>query len=82
MAEDLEISESGKIDNKLLLTTLRDIRRDQRETKELLVALTKHVFDVERRLAKRIDDMNKRFDEVKDDLRLCSSPGSFRNAHR
>ncbi len=70
MAEDLEIPDSGKIDNKLLLSTLRDIRRDQRETKELLVALTKHVFDVEKRLAKRMDDMNKRFDEVKDDLEI------------
>ena len=77
MAEDLQIPESGKIDNKLLLSMLRDIRRDQRETKELLLALTKHVFDVEKRLVKRIDDvnkriddMNKRFDEVKDDLEI------------
>ncbi len=70
MAEDLEIPESGTIDNKLLLSALRDIRRDQRETKELLVALTKHVFDVEKRLAKRMDDMNERFDETKDDLEI------------
>ncbi|MGO8839976.1 MAG: hypothetical protein ACLPWS_15270 [Rhodomicrobium sp.] len=81
MAEDLEIPDGRKIDNKLLLSTLRDIRRDQRDTKELLVALTKHVFDVEKRLAKRIDDvetrlakriddMNKRFDESKDDLEI------------
>ncbi len=81
MSEDLEIPDSGKIDNKLLLPALRDIRRDQRETKELLVALTKHVSDVEKRLvkriddvetrlAKRMDDMNKRFDESKDDLEI------------
>ncbi len=70
MAEDLEIPDSGRLDNKLLLPALRDIRRDQRETKELLLALTKHVFEVEKRLAKRIDDMNKRFDEVKDDLEI------------
>ncbi len=63
MAEDLEISDSGKIDNKLLLSTLRDIRRDQRETKELLVALTKHVSELEKRLARRVDD-------VKDDLEI------------
>lgn len=63
MAEDLEIPESGKIDNKLLLSTLRDIRRDQRETKELLVALTKHVSELEKRLARRVDD-------VKDDLEI------------
>ncbi len=70
MAEDLEIPDSGRLDNKLLLPALRDIRRDQRETKELLLALTKHVFEVEKRVAKRIDDMNKRFDEVKDDLEI------------
>ncbi len=63
MAEDLEIPESGKIDNKLLLSTLRDIRRDQPETKELLVALTKHVSELEKRLARRVDD-------VKDDLEI------------
>ncbi len=63
MAEDLEIPDSGKIDNKLLLPALRDIRRDQRDTKELLVALTKHVSELEKRLARRVDD-------VKDDLEI------------
>jgi hypothetical protein len=42
MAGDMENPDGGKIDNKLLLATLRDIRREQRETK---------------RLAKRIDDV-------------------------
>jgi hypothetical protein len=63
MADDLEIPDGGKIDNKLLLSTLRDIRRDQRETKDLLLALTKHVSELEKRLARRVDD-------VKDDLEI------------
>ncbi len=57
MAEDLEIPDGGKIDNKLLLSTLREIRRDQRETKELLLVLTKHVTELEKRLARRVDDV-------------------------
>jgi predicted transcriptional regulator len=64
MAEDLEISESGKIDNKLLLSALLGIRRDQREIKELVVALTKHVAEVEKRLAKRIDDVKDRLETM------------------
>ena len=63
MADDLEIPDGGKIDNKLLLSTLRDIRRDQRETKELLLALSKHVSELEKRLGRRVDD-------VKDDLEI------------
>lgn len=58
MAEDSEILDGGKIDNKPLLATLRDIRRKRRETKELLLALTKHVLDLEKRLAKRSGDVN------------------------
>ncbi len=57
MAEDTEIPDAGRIDNKLLLSTLREIRRDQRETKELLVVLTKYVAEVEKRLARRVDDV-------------------------
>lgn len=77
MAEDTEIPDAGRIDNKLLLSTLREIRRDQRETKELLIVLTKYLAEVEKRLtkrmedvSKRIDETNKRFDEVKDDLEI------------
>jgi hypothetical protein len=55
VAEDLEISDSGKIDNKLLLATLRDIRRDQREINELIVALIKHVFELEEHLSRKLD---------------------------
>ena len=63
MGEGTEIPDSGKIDNKLLLSTLRDIGRDQRETKELLIVLTKYVAEVEKRMAWRLDD-------VKDDLEI------------
>jgi len=62
MAEDLEFPESGKIDNKLLFSTLQDIRRDQREIKELVVDLTKHVPEVDKRLAKRIGDLADRLE--------------------
>jgi hypothetical protein len=55
MAEELEIPASGTIDDKLLLSMLRDIRRDQREINELLAALTKHIFELEKRLARRLD---------------------------
>jgi hypothetical protein len=64
MAEDLEVPDSGNIDNKLLLSALLGIRRDQREIKELVIALTKHVAEVEKRLAKRIDDVKVRLETM------------------
>jgi peptidoglycan hydrolase CwlO-like protein len=77
MAEGTEIPDAGRIGSKLLLSTLREIRSDQRETKELLGVLTKYAGEVEKRLtkrmedvSKRIDETNKRFDEVKDDLEI------------
>jgi hypothetical protein len=62
MADELEIPD-GKISDKLLLSILRDIRREQRETTELLVSLTRHLFEVEKRLSRRMD-------ETQDDLAL------------
>jgi hypothetical protein len=69
MADDLEIPDSGKVDNKLLLSTLRDLRREQRETRDLLVSLTKHVIEMDKRFNTRLDDAEKRLSARIDDLR-------------
>jgi hypothetical protein len=77
MADEPEIPERGQVDNRLLASILRDIRRDGRETKDLVVALTKHLFDVEKRnerrfadMDKRFSDLDQRFNELRDDLEL------------
>jgi hypothetical protein len=54
MTDEVEMLDSGKVDAKLLLSILRDIRRDQQETKVLFANLTKHVSEVEKRLTRRI----------------------------
>ncbi len=63
MADQSEIIEGGKVDNRLLLSMLRDIRREQRESRDLLVSLTQHVLarfdDLEKRVTSRIDDLKE-----------------------
>jgi hypothetical protein len=53
-------------DNALILSILREIRAEQREQRSLLLTLT----DYTRRLDRRIGNVERRFDELKDDLKL------------
>jgi hypothetical protein len=73
MADEPEIPD-GKIDNKLLLSILRDIRREQREHLALTLSLSERLLASEKRLSQRIDDFEKRLDqrfgELRDDLEL------------
>ena len=55
MSEDLEIPDAGKIDNKLLLATLRNIRREQQEINDLLLSLTHHILEMDKRFGARLD---------------------------
>jgi hypothetical protein len=63
MADESEIAANGMVDSRLLLSMLRDIRREQRETRDLLVSLTQHVLgrfdDLEKRMTARIDDLKE-----------------------
>jgi hypothetical protein len=51
---------ADEADDKLKVSILRDIRREQRETRELLLALTKHVSELGKILSARIDESDKR----------------------
>ena len=53
-------------DNTLLLSNLRDIRTDMREQRALLFTLTEFT----RRLDRRMDQLDQRLADLKDDLEL------------